>query len=145
MASYENTSSITVMVAVVGGVAAALPYRFCKFDPAGAEPFCVITHVPPALGEAADGILAMKADKNVGTGLTASSMILPNGSQALIELGENCAQGALLRVGGNGAEVDGAAYLANAAGDVIVAKALKAGVVGEVIPIQFYGYRGLFA
>lgn len=142
MATYENTRSISVLVAVAGGVAAAAMYRFVTVDPAGAEDFVVKTLVPGANGAAADGILAMAPDTKVGTGLVASSMILPDGAQALIELGQNCAKGDLLRAGGNGAEVDGAAYLADAAGDIIVAKALSAGVVGQIIPVQFYGYRG---
>jgi hypothetical protein len=141
MAAYENVRNLTVLVAVANGVPAALMYRFAKFDPAAGEDFAVITHVPGANGEAADGILAMKPDPK-GTGFVASSIALPDGGQCLVELGQACAKGDLLRVGGNGAEVDGAAYKADAAGDIIVAKALSAGVVGQIIPIQFYGYRG---
>lgn len=143
MAAYEYVRNITVLVQVTASVAAAQMYRFCEIDAAGAENYVVKTQVAAALGALPDGIIAMNPDTNVKDGLVAVPMALADGGQCLVELGEICAKGDWLRVGGNGAEVDGAAYLANAAGDIRVAKALKAGVVGEIIPIVFYGYRGV--
>lgn len=144
MAAYENVRNLTVLVKVTAGVAAALMYRFVEIDAAATEDPAVKTLVPGgATGAIPDGILAMKADTNIGDGYVASSMALPDGAQVLIELGENVSAGDWLRVGGNGAEVDGAAYLANAQNDIRVAKALSDGVVGQIIPILFTGYRGV--
>lgn len=143
MAAYENVRNITVNVAVVAGVAAAQMYRFCEIDAAASEPYAVKTQVAAALGALPDGIMAMNPDVNIKDGFVSAPMALADGGQCLVELGEICAKGDWLRVGGNGGEVDGAAYLANAAGDIRVAKALKAGVVGEIIPIVFYGFRGV--
>ena len=145
--TYEAVSRVSVAVNIIASVAQALPNRFCRFDAAATESRAVITHVPGANGAAARGILAMKADaKNRVNGYVASSMIIPNGAIAEVELGEAVTDLAVpLRIGGNGAEIDGAAYLANAAGDIIVAYPLALGAVGQVIPIQFVGYGGVIA
>lgn len=142
MAAYENVRNLSAVCAIAGGVAAAQMYRFVEWDGAAAEEYAVKTHVPGANGAASDGIGAMKPDTKIGDGFVAMLIAVPDGGQALIELGEDCNNGDDLRVGGDGAEEDGAAYLADAAGDVIVAKALSAGVAGQVIPIQYFGYRG---
>lgn len=147
MSAYEKANNLSVLVKVVAGVAAALPYRFCQIDTADtANLLSVKTHVPGANGAVAQGILAMKADPKAaptGTAYAASSMVVP-GCQALVELGEAVTDLSVpLRVGGNSTEVDGAAYLANATGDVIVAYPLKLGVVGEIVPVLFIGYGGL--
>jgi hypothetical protein len=143
-ATYEACRSITVAVTNdSSGVGAALPFRFCTWKTSGAFKE-VITHVPGANGAAARGILGMKTDQNVKSAVCSSTMVLPDGCQALIELGEAVtAPGQAIRVGGNSTEVDGAGYLADATGDVIVAYALETGAVGEVIAIEFVGYAGL--
>lgn len=144
MAASELTANLSVLVKVTNSVPDALRYRFAQFDSAATEPRGVKTHVPGANGAAAQGILAMSADTKIVNGYVASSIIKPDGSIALVELGEAVAAiGAKLRVGGNGAEVDGAAYLADAVGDVIVAYALALGSVGDIIPVQFVGYAGV--
>jgi hypothetical protein len=145
--AYESVVRISVMVRSVAGLALALPNRFCRFDNAETERRGVITHVPGALGACAQGILAMKADsKNVPNGYSQSSMIIPNGAIAEVELGEAVTNlNVPLRIGGNGGEIDGAAYLANAAGDIIVGWPIQVGAVGEVIPFQFIPYGGVVA
>lgn len=144
MSLYENVRNLTVVVAVTSSVPAALYCRFANWVDGG-EDFQVVTHVPGANGAAARGVLAMKVDaKNIVDGIGASSIALPDGGQCLIELGEAVTvKGAPLRVGGNSTEVDGAAYLANATGDVIVGYALSLGAVGDIIPFQFVGYAGV--
>jgi len=144
MATYENVRNLSVTCKVTSNVAAMQIYRFAKRVTSNNE-FCEFaTHVPGALGAAAEGICSMKPDaKNVKNGYVASSIALPGG-QALVELGEAVTDLSVpLRIGGNSTEVDGAAYLANATGDVIVAYPLKTGVVGEIIPILFVGYAGV--
>lgn len=144
MAASELTGNLSVLVKVTNSVAEALRYRFAQFDSAATEPRGVKTHVPGATGAVAQGILAQSADTKIVNGYVTSSIIKPDGSVALVELGEAVAAiNAPLRVGGNGAEVDGAAYLANATGDVIVGYALALGNVGDIIPIQFLGYAGV--
>lgn len=144
---HENVRTLSVLVKVVNGVAAALPNRFCQIDTADtANLLSVKTHVPGATGAVSQGILGMKADPKAapsGTNYCACPMVLP-GCQAEIELGEAVTDLSVpLRVGGNSSEVDGAAYLANATGDVIVAYPLTLGVVGEIIPILYVGYAGV--
>lgn len=145
MAAYENVRCLSAVTAIAANVAAAKLYRFVEFDGSAAEEFAVITHVPGANGAPSDGICAMKPDTQIGDGFVATLIAVPDGGQAVIELGEDCSNGDDLRVGGNSTEEDGAAYLANATGDIIVAKALSDGVAGQVIPIQYYGYRGAVA
>lgn len=142
MAAYENVRNLSAVTLVTAGVAAAAMYRFIEWDDAATEEFGVKTHVPGANGAASDGIGAMKPDTKIGDGYVAMLIAVPDGGQCVIELGEDASAGDDLRVGGDGAEVDGAAYLADAAGDVIVAKALTDGVAGQIIPIQYFGYRG---
>jgi hypothetical protein len=147
MATYENVRNLTVTCRVTAGVAAMQMYRFAKPVQTGTpEPFEFHTHVPGANGAAAFGICAMKPDaKNVQDGIVSTSIALP-GCQALVELGEAITDLAVpLRIGGNAGEVDGAAYLANATGDVIVAWPLQLGVVGEIVSIFFVGYGGTAA
>ena len=145
MATHENVDLLSVVVGVTNKVAEAVVDRFCNWKAAPAESFMVETHVPGANGAPAVGILGMKPDADaVGTGNVASSMVLP-GCQTVVELGEAVSAGNPLRVGGNGGEVDGAAYHANASGDVIVAYALTDGAVGEKISIHFVGYHGVVA
>lgn len=148
MSVYENVRNLSVVTKVTAGVAAMKMYRFAKPVFAGGAKYEYETHVPGANGAAAFGICAMKPDaKNAPNGeLVTTSIALPDGGQALIELGEAVTDLSVpLRIGGNGAEVDGAAYLANASGDVIVAYPLELGVVGQIIAIQFFGYRGTVA
>lgn len=145
MAMHENSRRLSVLVAVTASVAGALPNRFCELDTTG-EYGQVKTFVPGANGGVPDGILAMKADTaNVKDGVVASSMALPDGAQQTIELGEAVTKGDLIRCGGNSSEVDGAAYLADASGDVIVGKAIEAGAVGEIVSILFTGHAGTVA
>ncbi len=143
MSLYENVRTISATAAVVAGVAGALPFRFVTWVNGG-ERWQVATQVPAATGAAARGICAMEVDtKNIVDGIGVTSVALPDGGQCLVELGEAVTDLTVpLRVGGNGAEVDGAAYLANATGDVIVAYPLQTGVVGDIIEIQFVGYAG---
>lgn len=145
MATYENIKTISRLVKITSGVAAALKYRFCTIDSTVSDnpsSPAVVTHVPAATGAAARGIVAMNPDTKIANGYVSVAVAMPGGD-ALVELGEAVTTiGAALRIGGNSSEVDGAAYLADATGDVIVAYALKTGVVGEVIPIQFVGYAG---
>lgn len=143
MATYENVRTVSVQTAVTSSVAAALPFRFATWKNGG-QPREVETHVPGATGAAARGVIAMKADaRNVVNGFAQTSMALPDGGICLIELGEAVIDITVpLRVGGNSTEVDGAAYLANATGDVIVGYPLALGAVGDVIPFQFVGFAG---
>lgn len=142
MATYNAVTMIPVVVNVSSGTAAALINRFVTWDTSNEGR--VITHVPGANGAAAVGIL-MEAVETDSDGEHESSMAIPNGAIVDVLLGENCTLGADLRVGGNSSETDGAAYLANATNDVIVAKALQAGSAGEIIRVQFLGYAGLAA
>jgi hypothetical protein len=151
MALYELARTLNCSIKVVNGVPSALMYRFATWVNAG-EPFEIATHVPGANGAAARGIVAQKADPNglrafaTTTGYVNSQIAIPEGGQCLIELGEAVTDITVpLRVGGNSTEVDGAAYLANATGDVIVAYPLSLGSVGQIIPIQFIGYGGVVA
>lgn len=152
MALYEACRNLSCRIKITSGVASAVMYRFATWTAGGSEPYEVKTHVPGATGAAARGILAMKADPNAvrqyasTTGYVNSSIALPDGGQCLIELGEAVTDlDVPLRVGGNSTEVDGAAYLANATGDVIVAYPLALGSVGDIIPCQFVGYAGTAA
>lgn len=142
MAMFESIKPQSCRVQVTNGVAAALPNRFCRRDPAADDDDVMITHVPGAAGAPAQGVLAMKATslatKATDTFLATSSYVRPDGCEATIELGEAVTQrGAPLRIGGNSTEVDGAAYLADASGDYIVGYAAELGVVGQVIRFQF--------
>lgn len=142
MATNEATQNLSVSVNVASGVAAALPYRFANWDTTAGR---VITHVPGANGAPSIGILAMEVD-TASDGEKQSSIVIPNGGIAVVELGEAVSTvGAALRVGGNSSEVDGAAYLANASNDVIVGYALETGSVGDIIRFQYFGYHGLTA
>lgn len=137
MAAYENVRNVSVQVAVVNRVPAALMYRFAKWKNGGVDRE-VVTHVPGAAGAVAHGILAMRADPAVVDGFATSSIALPDGGIALVELGEAVTDITVpLRIGGNSSEVDGAAYLANAQGDYIVGYPLQTGAVGDIIEFQF--------
>lgn len=140
--SYEYVRNITVNVAVVASVAAAQMYRFVGWETSTPDPYEVKTYVPGANGGVPAGICAMKPDTNIKDGYVSIPMALADGAQCEIELGQAVTQGAKLRCGGNSSEVDGTAYLADAAGDVIIGTALKAGGVGEIIPFQFQ-YEGV--
>ena len=146
MAVHEKATPLwSAQTKVTNGVAAAVVDRFVELVPGGAD--CEIrTLVPGAFGDVPVGILGMKADvlgvPNPGVGLVTVGVMNNVGAQGIIELGEICGEGVNLRVGGNGAEVDGAAYLADASGDVIVGKSLEAGVVGQKIAILYLGYAG---
>lgn len=146
MSAYENIKTITRLVKITAGVAGAVVYRFAKLSgTASDDKNCpaVATHVPGANGAAAQYILAMKPDTKITDGYVSVPCAMPNG-QALVELGEAVTTiGAPLRVGGNSTEVDGAAYLADATGDVIVAYANRTGAVGDIIDIDFVGYHGV--
>jgi hypothetical protein len=156
MAVFELARTLNCVVRVASGVPAALYCRFAVWDTAqigvGSDAYEVKTHVPAATGAPAQGVLAQRISQNElsangGNGVYASQIAIPEGGQCLIELGEAVtAYGQPLRVGGNSTEVDGAAYLANATGDIIVGYALVAtGAVGEIIPFQFVGYHGAAA
>ncbi len=144
MSLYENVRNISAVTNVVASVAAATMFRFVTWKNNAGRWECE-NHVPAATGAAARGICAMKPDaKNVVDGLAVTLIALPDGGQCLVELGEAVVDLTVpLRIGGNAAEIDGAAYLANAAGDVIVAYPLQLGAVGDIIEIQFVGYAGL--
>jgi len=140
--SFENLRSINVQVQLASNVAGALPNRFVAYETSSAEDREVITLVPGANGAVAAGILAQAIDTTAADGFYASSMVQPGGV-AQVLLGENVTAGAPLRAGGNLTEVDGAAYLANAVGDVIIAYALEDGSAGEIVEIDFVGYHGV--
>ncbi len=143
MAIHENVHLGSCQVRTVAGVAQALVDRFCTRVAASVNGVAdeMITFVPGANGGVPDGIIGMKPDAvNVPNGVVTTSYVLMDGCEAVIELGEVVTDGALLRVGGNGAEVDGAAYLADAAGDVQIGKALEAGAVGQKIRFKFQYY-----
>jgi hypothetical protein len=143
MALTEATRSVNVTVQVASSVAGALQNRFCIWEGTSPNDREVITHVPGALGAASVGILAENVDTDNGDGFRESSMIIPDGGIAKVELGEAVVTvGSALRVGGNAGEVDGAAYLANATGDVIVGYALETGSAGEICSIQYVGFAG---
>ncbi len=146
MANYENARSISAQALITNGVASCNIYRFVSWVNGGGA-FQVANQVPSATGAAARGICSMAPDnKNVTNGLVATSVAVPDGGQNLIELGEAVTDITVpLRVGGNSDEVDGAAYLANASNDVIVAYPLALGAIGDIIPIEFVGYAGLIA
>jgi hypothetical protein len=144
MAGYESAKTVSMLATITNGVANVIRSRFVTLDPAGAGPRSVKTLVPGALGAYAIGICAMKPDRNgPKDGQVSVPVHVPDGGIGIIELGQAVAQGDPLRVGGNGAEVDGAAYKADAAGDVIVGFAEKAGGVGEFIGIHFVGFAGV--
>lgn len=140
MAVHENVNLQSCRVRVVNGTANAIVDRFCVRDTTAGRADEMITHVPGAAGAPAQGIIAMRPDTQPfqnTTGTVVTSYVAPNGSEAIVELGEAVTIGARLRVGGNGAEIDGAAYLADAAGDYIVGIAAEAGAVGQKIRFQF--------
>jgi hypothetical protein len=140
----ESTKNINVTVEVTSGVPGALLYRFATWQGTTPGPKEVITHVPGANGAVARGILAEAPRADVGDGFYNSSIVVPDGSVAEVELGEAVTVvGSPLRVGGNSSEVDGAAYLADAQGDFIVGYALETGGVGAIIKFQFLGFAGL--
>lgn len=147
MATYEKATVISVQVKVTSSVAAAKMFRFAKWvatTPVNRE---VATLVPGALGAVPAGVIAMKPDAaGVVNGYCTVPMHVPDGGVGLVELGEAVTDLAVpLRVGGNSTEVDGAAYLANATGDVIVGYPLELGSVGQIISFQFIGNGGLAA
>jgi hypothetical protein len=142
MAMHESIKPQSCRVQITNGVAAALANRFCRRDTAAAADDVMITHVPPAAGAPAQGILAMRATslntRTDETYLATTSYVRPDGCEATVELAEAVTQrGAPLRIGGNGAEVDGAAYLADAVDDYIVGYAAELGVVGQIIRFEF--------
>lgn len=142
--SFENLRSINVQVQLASNTPGALANRFVVYETSSAEDREVITLVPGANGAAAAGILAQAIDTTAADGFYASSMVQPGGV-AQIELGEAVTAGAPIRAGGNSGEVDGAAYLANATGDVIIGYALEAGAAGEIVEIDFMGFQGTVA
>lgn len=142
MAMHENVHLGNCNVRVVNSVAQAIVDRFCVRTNANGVPDEMITFVPPAAtGGIPDGIIAMKPDAvNIVNGVAVTSYVVSDGCEATIELREACADGALLRCGGFGGEVAGAAYLADAAGDVQIGKALEAGAVGQIIRFIYKNY-----
>jgi hypothetical protein len=140
MAVHENVRLLSCKVRVVNGVAAAIVDRFCVRDATAGRVDEMITLVPGATGGIPDGIIGMKPDTRpflTSTGTVVTSYVPADGAEAIIELGEACAAGAWLRAGGSGAEADGAAYLADATGDIRVFKAAEPGVVGQKIRGNF--------
>lgn len=136
--------TLSVSVQLTTNVAGALIRRFVSWETSSPGFREVITAVPNAAGKPAPvGILAESIDTTQADGFYISSMVLPNCITEVL-LGENCTQGAPLRCGGSTSEVDGAAYLANASNDFIVAYALRDGTAGEIVNIHFTGYYGLF-
>jgi hypothetical protein len=146
MATYENCKNVSVQVAVVASVAAATYCRFARWQGTNPAQREVVLHVPTlAAGAPAQGIVGMRPDaKGVVNGYATTSLVLPDGGLAIVELGEAVTVvGTPLRIGGLGAEIDGTAYKADAAGDIIVGYALETGAVGELISFQFVGYQGV--
>lgn len=149
MALYHGIHLGNCTVRVINGVAQALVDLFCIRQTTTPGQDEMITYVPGANGGYPDGIIAMqpettRAIPNPGNGLVTTSFVpWGRGGEANITLAEACAQGALLRCGGNSTEVDGAAYLADATGDIAIGKSCEAGVIGQVIRFQFgfYGVR----
>lgn len=143
MATFEHVTVVSCTVEITAGVPGALVDRFVVRETSTPLPDEMITFVPPAAGGYPDGVLAMRADIPQGGSSPYSGMAITsyvpamNGGEFIVELGEICTQGALLRVGGNSTEVDGAAYLANATNDIAVAKACEGGVVGQKIRCQW--------
>lgn len=137
MALTEKTGFVSVDVNVASGVAAALPNRFVVWDSNAGR---VITLVPAATGAFADGILAEEVDATID-GVKTAAMLMPGPVIGKVLLGEAVVTvGSTLRAGGNGAEVDGAAYLADATGDIAIAKALEVGGIGAIISVSFPGF-----
>lgn len=149
MAVFESIKIQSAQVKITNGVAGAIVNRFVTWQTTTPGKDELITHVPGANGAPARGILAevpnVNAVPNPGTGFVTVGYVRPDGSEMIVELGEAVTQGAPLRIGGNSTEVDGAAYLADATGDVIVGYALEAGGVGAVIRFEFTGFSGTFA
>lgn len=143
MATTNAINLLPVMVKVTDKVPGALADRFVTYQTSSAAEREVITLVPGAAGGHPVGILAENVPTDKGNGLYPSSIAVPDGSYPKVLLGENVTAGAPLRAGGNSTEVDGAAYLANAQNDIIIARAMEAGNAGEIIQIQFGPYGGL--
>jgi hypothetical protein len=146
MAVHENVTLQSCKVRITAGVASAIVDRFCIRDTTAGRVDEMITHVPGANGAAAVGIIGMAPDtvRSTFSGTVVTSYVRPDGAEAIVELGEIVTTlGAPLRVGGNSTEVDGAAYLADATGDVVVGFAAETGVVGQKIRFQFTGYSGV--
>lgn len=144
MATYENCRTISATAAVASSASTVLANRFVLWQATTPNEREVVIHVPAATGAASPGICASKPDaKAVVNGYAQIAVAIPDGGVCKIELGEAVtAAGTKLRVGGNSTEVDGAAYLADATGDVIVAYALETGAIGDVIAIQYVGFAG---
>lgn len=152
MAIHENVTLQSCKVRITSGVAGATVDRFVVHETTAGRIDEVINYVPPAAGGVPDGILGMKPDipRGIGdgtpySGTVVTSYVRGDGCEAVIELGEAVTIGTTtnwLRVGGNASEVKGAAYLADATGDVRVAKALESGAVGQKIRIQYLGFSG---
>jgi hypothetical protein len=141
--SFENITSVNVSVQLASNVPGALANRFCAWETSSADEREVITLVPGANGAVAAGILAMDIDTTAADGFYVSTLVQPGAGIAQVLLGEAVTTGAALRAGGDSTEVDGAAYLANATSDVIIAYAMEAGSAGEIVSIAFTGYQGV--
>jgi hypothetical protein len=141
MAAHENVTLQSCKVRVVNGVAAAIVDRFCVRDQTLGREDEMITHVPAAAGAPAQGVIGMAPDTRpfaTSTGTVVTNYVRPDGCEAVVELAEAVpAPGTKLRVGGAGAEVKGAAYLADASGDYVVGISSEAGAVGQKIRFQF--------
>lgn len=141
----NTTNNLTVSVQLTSNVAAALLRRFVTYETSSPGFREVITAVPAAAtGRGVPGILAEEIDTTLSNGFYASSIVMPGGITEVL-CGETMTQGAAVRVGGYSAETDGAAYIANASGDVIVGWCLEDCTAGNIATIHFVGYAGTVA
>lgn len=144
MAMHEGVTLQSCKVRITAGAAAAIVDRFCIRDTTAGRGDEMITYVPGANGGVPDGIIAMKPDTVSPdySGTVVTTYVRADGAEAVIELGEIAGAGVWLRAGGNSTEVDGAAYLADATGDVRIFKTAEAGVVGQKVRGNFHPYAG---
>jgi len=140
----DNTNdNLTVTVQLTSNVAGALLRRFVTWETSSPNFREVITAVPAAAtGRMVPGILAEAIDTTLADGFYNSSIVIPGGITEVL-CGETITQGAPVRVGGYSAETDGAAYIANATGDVIVGWASQDCTAGNILTFNFVGYAGV--
>lgn len=142
MAAYENVREVSVIVGVDDtGAAAVQKYRFAKWNDANGS---IDQEVTAATGVAdiPAGVISQKVPTKLQPGVAykspaVSMAVLDNGIQ-LVELGEAVVDlDVPLRPGPLGR-----AFLADAAGDRMVAKPLEVGAIGQIIRIQGFGGAG---
>lgn len=139
----EAMRLVSVKVNVASGTPAANLYDFVSLATAGER------RVASSISGGATGVVPvgvlMEAPDTASDGDKDVAMAIMDGAISEVKLAEAVATiGADLRTAGSG-ETAGRAYLANATGDIICAKALRTGAVGDVIPVMLVGYAGAVA